>query len=197
MGNNFSRICGETLALDKVNEAEFDDKLPTVLKTKANESVKEYSLEKKIKATKIQSAFRQFLLREKYNNIISVQNQKEFEENLESLGKEVTEEEMNLKLSEKVISVEETISNFNPTKKELKKFKNSFERGPIQFEDGSIYKGSWHSLRMRKGYGILINSQGFKYEGFWINEKLNGRGRFIDDKGNYYEGNYTYNNLNR
>jgi hypothetical protein len=189
MGNNISRLCGEpNCGSAKLNEADLEDKFETDIKTKVKNSINDNLIVKNNYVILIQKKFREFLAKEKKNKIQLEENQKEFEENLASIGTQITDEEMNLKISEKVKSLEESIPSFNPTKEELTKFKQTFIRDPIQFEDGSIYKGSWYSKEMRKGYGVLINPQGYKYEGFWINDKLNGRGRFIDDKGNYYEG---------
>ncbi len=188
MGNSFSKICGFPTAGDKSYQMEFGYRSLTETKTNDKRIEEDTPREGSDKVVKIQTQLRQYSARKKYNNLIIEKNEKEFEENLTKIGTPITEEEINSKISEKVKALEQTISAFKPSKDELKLYKETFIKGPIQFEDGSVYKGSWNSINTRMGYGVLINPQGFKYEGFWTNEKLNGRGRFIDDKGNYYEG---------
>lgn len=189
MGNNISKICGYNTGGDERHHIDLENR--ESIETKLNE--KELMIENTFKdeednIKKIQSSLRQYKAKNKYNQLLIERNEREFEDNLSNMGTQISEEEMMRKISEKVISLEQTITPFEPTKEELKLYKDTFVKDPILLEDGSIYKGSWNSINMRKGYGVLINPQGFKYEGFWNNEKLNGRGRFIDDKGNYYEG---------
>eukprot|EP00340_Litonotus_pictus_P004350 CAMPEP_0170518464 /NCGR_PEP_ID=MMETSP0209-20121228/4145_1 /TAXON_ID=665100 ORGANISM="Litonotus pictus, Strain P1" /NCGR_SAMPLE_ID=MMETSP0209 /ASSEMBLY_ACC=CAM_ASM_000301 /LENGTH=355 /DNA_ID=CAMNT_0010804033 /DNA_START=168 /DNA_END=1235 /DNA_ORIENTATION=+ len=51
-----------------------------------------------------------------------------------------------------------------------------------------VYKGHWSLDRKKNGYGILVNSDGSKYEGLFRNEKLDGKGRYITIKGDFFEG---------
>lgn len=53
-----------------------------------------------------------------------------------------------------------------------------------------VYKGFWNVNRKKNGYGILINSDGAKYEGNFRNEKLDGYGRYFTIKGDYFEGHF-------
>jgi hypothetical protein len=188
MGNIVTKICGFNGEGDKSNQMNLDhtddNETMTFEKIKAGYEPKEEGE----KIVRIQTNVRQYSAKQKFNRLLKEKNQKEFEENTTSVGSEISEEEMDRKISEKVKEIEQTISPFEPTKEELIQFKDTFVKGPILFEDGSIYKGSWYSMNIRKGFGVFINPQGYKYEGFWKNEKLNGRGRFIDDKANYYEG---------
>jgi len=188
MGINLSKICCQDQEGDKTFQVDLHKKVNRYSKAGDHATSEETPTQDNEKIIKIQSKTRQYLSKEKYMQNILEKNLQEFQENLASVGTEITENEMNSKISEKVKSLEDTIPTFRPTDKEMQLYKHTFQRDPIQFNDGSVYKGGWSSKNLRKGYGIFINSNGHKYEGFWNNEKLNGRGRFIDDKGNYYEG---------
>jgi len=53
-----------------------------------------------------------------------------------------------------------------------------------------VYKGFWSIDRKKNGYGILVNSDGSKYEGLFRNGKLEGKGRYITVKGDFFNGNF-------
>jgi hypothetical protein len=60
-------------------------------------------------------------------------------------------------------------------------------------KDGAIYHGQWNENGKKHGYGILIRNDGSKYEGFFYEDFLQGRGRYIEKEGKfYYEGNFYY-----
>ena len=51
-----------------------------------------------------------------------------------------------------------------------------------------IYIGEFNEKKQREGKGIQIWNDGSKYEGYWKNDKANGRGRLIHSYGDVYEG---------
>lgn len=53
-----------------------------------------------------------------------------------------------------------------------------------------IFKGYWSVDKLQNGYGILISTNGSKYEGLFRNGKLEGFGRSITSKGSFFEGNF-------
>lgn len=97
---------------------------------------------------------------------------------------------MKAKIVEEVKKVEETFGVYNPIEKKEKMLPTVevFTRGPILFNDDTIYKGSWNYNGKKEGWGVYIKADGSKYEGFWSNDKIEGSGRFIDKSGNHYEG---------
>jgi len=52
------------------------------------------------------------------------------------------------------------------------------------------YMGFWNLSLKPNGYGILIKSDGSRYEGYFTNGQLNGRGRYFTAKGEFFEGNF-------
>ena len=99
-----------------------------------------------------------------------------------------TLEQMQMQVGSKVIETEKKLHKFN-LYPELHFFKFSKCREPIKLNDESIYHGYWNMEGQKHGYGILIRKDGSKYEGFFENDKLQGRGRFIDSQASfYYEG---------
>ena len=52
------------------------------------------------------------------------------------------------------------------------------------------YMGFWNLALKPNGYGILIKSDGSRYEGFFVNGQLNGRGRYFTSKGEFFEGEF-------
>lgn len=53
-----------------------------------------------------------------------------------------------------------------------------------------VFKGYWSIHKMINGFGVLVNSEGSKYEGNFRNDKLDGYGRYITKNGDYFEGNF-------
>lgn len=138
-------------------------------------------------AEKIQSHFRI----KKAKNILTekeVSLLKEFDDSILNYGAFISENEMLEKTSENVKRLDLALPPFIPTDEELSKYKHIFEKGPILFHDGSVYKGHWNYLGKKHGFGTYVKSDGSKYEGFWLNDKIHGRGRYIERAGNYYEG---------
>ena len=101
----------------------------------------------------------------------------------------VSVEFMRNKINPSVIKFEKTLTTF-VKEPEIKYMDMCFERDPIELKDGAIYHGQWNEKGLRHGYGILIRNDGSLYEGFFNDDNLHGRGRYIEYHGNfYYEGN--------
>lgn len=64
-----------------------------------------------------------------------------------------------------------------------------------QYSDGSVYKG--YKLKGKKhGYGILILSNGSRYEGDWLNDVMSGIGKLFYDSGVLaYQGGFLHNKV--
>jgi hypothetical protein len=54
-----------------------------------------------------------------------------------------------------------------------------------------IYEGMWNIDKKFNGYGILIKSDGSKYQGFWEWGQIHGIARFYTQNGDLYDGNFT------
>ena len=56
-------------------------------------------------------------------------------------------------------------------------------------ENGVQYEGEWlKGTQIRQGQGIQIWPDGSLYEGYWADNKANGRGRLIHADGDVYDG---------
>ena len=181
MGNGISSFC---------NYSHENKNLEITYMT--NEKKEFYSEEKNLgKVKQIQGKFREI----KSNEVLK-ENLKIFEEqfdfNLNTIGHFIPESEFEKSIDNNVKEVERNLGPLKYDKNEYqKKYKNVFKKPPIKFfDEGSIYKGEWNIQGKKHGYGILITKEGSKYEGFWKNDHLDGIGRFIEKKGNYYDGNY-------
>ncbi|CAG9312094.1 unnamed protein product [Blepharisma stoltei] len=62
--------------------------------------------------------------------------------------------------------------------------------GPVEIENGAIYTGEWNNDKQRHGYGVQIWPDGSKYEGYWMLDKANGKGRLTHGDGDVYEGDW-------
>ena len=106
-----------------------------------------------------------------------------------NLNQLVSKEEFESKISKKVVELEKTLQKLKIPVTDKDKYSNTFERDPIMLKDGSIYQGRWNVNGQKHGYGILITSEGSKYEGIWDKDIISGFGRYIDSSGNFiYEG---------
>jgi hypothetical protein len=114
-----------------------------------------------------------------------------FDENLPQFGVYISETEFENKMNTKVKDLSFTLERFTGTDEELGAFRTrTFEKDPIFFpEEGFSYKGSWNYNGRKEGYGVMIKKDGSRYDGFWVDDKYEGRGRLIEVKGSYYEGN--------
>jgi hypothetical protein len=63
-------------------------------------------------------------------------------------------------------------------------------KGPIQYENKTVYVGYFNTKEEKEGYGILYFPDGGLYEGYFRNDKMNGKGRLINADGDYYEGDF-------
>jgi hypothetical protein len=63
-------------------------------------------------------------------------------------------------------------------------------KGPLHFaNNNTIYYGEWDPAnKKRHGRGIQIWKEGSKYCGYWIDDKINKKGKIIYNDGNIYEG---------
>jgi hypothetical protein len=183
MGNNIYTICGgdcKKTTQDKNTEYHME--------TNANE----YTNQEIEKVMKIQNTFRASKIKENIK-INEYALMKEFDENLPNFGQYITEEEMESHINPDVKILDEKLRPYVPDPKELQGFKHVFKRGPILFNNNTVYKGSWSYLGKRQGYGIYIDYDGLKYSGFWLDDKMHGTARLIFDKTDYYEGIDMYN----
>lgn len=62
-------------------------------------------------------------------------------------------------------------------------------RKPVEYEDGSIYYGEWQKgTNLRHGRGIQIWEDGTRYQGYFMNNKANMKGKLLHSDGDIYEG---------
>ena len=62
-------------------------------------------------------------------------------------------------------------------------------RKPYKCSDGAIYTGEWLiASKTREGRGTLLYTAGDVFEGYWKDGKTNGKGRYIAQEGDIYEG---------
>ncbi len=55
----------------------------------------------------------------------------------------------------------------------------------VRFESGVIYKGSWRG-KVKEGHGLQVWPDGAQYEGNWLNNQANGKGKFSYSNGDVY-----------
>lgn len=58
-------------------------------------------------------------------------------------------------------------------------------------KNDDIYAGSWSINKSFQGYGCLYKADGSKFEGMWIDGKLNGKGRYFTNSNEYYVGDFV------
>lgn len=180
MGNNIGTMCG--YAQDK-NEL-------TAFNRKDLEKYKEEQNLKKVKA--IQAEFRKQKSLKIFQENLEI-FEKTFDMNLNTFGKFISEDEFQESINSKVKEIEKILGPITKEGNYNKKFMNILTKPPIKFnEEGTIYKGDWNMQGKKHGYGILVTKEGSKYEGFWKNDQLEGLGRFIEIRGNYYDGNFKF-----
>lgn len=94
----------------------------------------------------------------------------------------------------RIIETEKKLGEFVIEEKELIRYieenKYRLKNCCLKYEDGSVYVGYFNKYWMREGYGILLLKDGSKYQGFFKENKMNGRGRLVGTKGDYYEGEF-------
>lgn len=173
MGNGIYSICGEPSQNKTSGDSEW----------KSND---DKNMEKKSAET-IQNAYR---IQKSRKCVISKvkQVEEQFDYTLPSFGEFISDSEMQQYTNEKVREIEANLPKLNFSKAEMEKFRNIFEKSCVKFNNGTIYKGQWNSNFRQHGYGEFIKQEGSKYTGTWRDGIISGRGRYIEKKGNYYEG---------
>jgi len=115
---------------------------------------------------------------------------REFDEKIQLTGRYISEEEMQESIDQNVKNAEASIGPLKIPEEEQENFFSYgvFSRGPILFNNGTIYNGQWNYSGQRHGHGVFVRKDGSKYEGSWREDRIIGFGRFIDINGSYYEG---------
>ena len=72
----------------------------------------------------------------------------------------------------------------------------SENEGGVTILKRPVYKGYWNINKKKNGFGILVNTDGSKYEGTFRNGKLEGLGRYITIVGDFFEGNFINGSAN-
>ena len=63
------------------------------------------------------------------------------------------------------------------------------ERNCVELENHARYEGEWiQDKEIRQGMGKQIWPDGSMYEGWWLDNKANGKGRLIHADGDVYDG---------
>ena len=75
----------------------------------------------------------------------------------------------------------------NKAKRESKYIINTELTYVDKYKNNDLYVGQLTLEKKFTGYGILY-SRNCKFEGYWDNNKLNGKGRFFLSNGDYFEG---------
>lgn len=179
MGNNISQFCNYSGDNKKFELTNFSDK--------EREYFNDSNNLKKVK--QIQGKYREIKSNEALKeNLKTFEDQ--FDANLNSIGYYIEENEFDNSIDKNVKEIEKILGPLSFKEEDYKqKYKTVFKKPPIKFQDeGSIYKGEWNIQGKKHGYGILVTKEGSKYEGFWKNDQLDGVGRFIEKRGNYYDG---------
>ena len=66
-------------------------------------------------------------------------------------------------------------------------------KGVMIFTNGSRYDGYWNKNKTN-GRGRLIHADGEMYEGDWLDDKAHGKGMYIHKDGTIYEGDWVADN---
>lgn len=173
MGNNIYGLCGDGSNDRTTGDFEWKSDAD---KAQANKS-----------AEVIQNKYRNSKVKGRITNRRK-EVEDEFDLNIENFGKFISDEEMSGRTDRKVREVEERLEALILSKEDKEKYANVFQKPAILFNDGSVYKGSWNYTNKKHGFGKYIKPDGSKYEGFWSEGKISGKGRYIEKIGNYYEG---------
>eukprot|EP01032_Pedospumella_encystans_P014988 gene14988-17185_t len=62
------------------------------------------------------------------------------------------------------------------------------DSGRIEYINGAIYDGALTSEGLRQGFGVLKNSDGTMYEGFWEKDLKHGEGKLTQPDGREVQG---------
>ena len=158
-------------------------------KIKSKENIK--------RITKIQAAWKSGKLRlklgNKLKNILTKYKETNPSFNLLEVRPGVRELGLSLKPPQLNSRVQEILNNIGPfmiedKEKTILNSHKLFSKGYVLMENNVIYKGYWSLKGDREGYGELFYTDGSKFEGFFQNDIMNGRGRIVNIQGDYYEG---------
>jgi hypothetical protein len=148
--------------------------------------------------SKVQAAWKGSRLRDKLKNklkFIIRKNRSDFTGllNLEDIRPGIRELRPDESIPKLHVKVQDIINNIGPfmiEEKELSLANSSrlVKKGPILMENNVIYKGTWSYKADREGFGELFYTDGSKFEGFFQNDTMHGRGRIVNIQGDYYEG---------
>jgi hypothetical protein len=92
----------------------------------------------------------------------------------------------------------ENNQEFDITNSELKKSikDNNLKDTVLVVEnEDSIYYGQLNEIDQKHGKGVQLQRGGIKREGYWVNDRLNPFGRYINKYGDVFEGNFVEGNL--
>lgn len=67
-----------------------------------------------------------------------------------------------------------------------------YEAKILLYGDKAYFSGQVDINYHKHGLGKLINKDGTKYQGFWLNDEFTGWGRYIDQEGSLFEGKIIY-----
>lgn len=121
---------------------------------------------------------------------------------IEELKYNTTEKDISYYVSDAVRDLENSgkCGNYEKTDYFFKNFKlcenNTFliPFGALyvdKLHNNDIYQGTWNIEKKFHGYGILVKSDGSKYQGFWEHGLLVGEGRFYTATGDFFEGRFV------
>ena len=154
--------------------------------------IKELTDDQQNKISLIQNNWRKHKEKEKVVERIKV-----LESNMNSLGDQITIDEMKKKISSEIKQVQKKLPVYEGTRKDKENLEEKLIfRRPFKFNyDNSIYHGFWSSFGLREGYGVYITEEGLLQEGLWRDGKIY-KGRIFEVNGNYFEGQITYSEPN-
>ena len=150
------------------------------------------------KSIKIQSIYQGYIYRKKYNNYIKQKQIEESNQLLKDLIEQYTK--FNLKRAESLIGTKLDKNGYKNYYKDQNQINNLFNYnyGKIFYTKlliyhdtiSAFYSGEVNLNNEKHGYGILLKSDGSKFEGSWIKDNFTGWGRFIDYDGTLIESNF-------
>lgn len=168
------------------------------------------------KVIKIQTAFRRFRVRNKIRksrsrNIISnntLSNNFSSNNHLISTTPDpshipgvIVDPNSEVTIHPKVAEIEKKLGPFKLNEKESciinSNLANLHYKTAIYYKDNTFYKGYLNKDYLKEGYGSFYLPDGSKYEGFFKDDMMWGRGRLINVTNRfYYEGNFISNKAN-
>ena len=92
------------------------------------------------------------------------------------------------KLKPEIIEIRQRIGPFNPEPAPLFEARELNHIEPVPLNNGAAYSGQSDRFGKKCGFGFQVWPDGSIYEGYWKNDKANGRGRLIHADSDVYEG---------